>query len=615
MSEYAIDRRDLDFLLFEQFGVDKLGERYSRYADMDRDFYDTVFDSIVDFYRNEVAPLRQSSDKTACRLENGQVYVPEAYKELYQRYGAGGWIAAGRNPDFGGMGLPAAFNLMINGLGIAADPSFMFYPGLTVAAGHLIENFAEEELKNLLVPKMYSGEWTGTMCLTEPHAGTAVGDIRTIATPVEGTKEYKIVGNKIFISAGDHQLTENIIHLVLAKVPGDPDGIKGISLFAVPKFRYDANGNITGPNDVSTTAIEHKMGINASSTCALAFGEEDACIGYLVGDRCKGIIAMFQMMNEARIACGMQGAAMASASYLMALEFAKDREQGTKVTDRSADAKRVKIIEHPDVRRNLMLAKAYSEGLWALLLQSAMYAEHAENTDNEEEKEKYNNLVDLLTPICKAYATDKGFKVTELAIQIHGGYGYTQEYGVEQYMRDVKIASIYEGTNGVQALDLLGRKMRQKHGQLFMTWVQEASMFLAQHGEHPRLGSQAQAIDKAKNALGEVAFNFTTQGKEDPELALIGATPFLEMFGHVEVARILLEQAIIADNALQGIYAEKSAETAEQQREICISNDEARFYDAKVKTCTFFVSSVLPQAIALKKEIMDNDRSALDVIF
>jgi alkylation response protein AidB-like acyl-CoA dehydrogenase len=615
MTAFKVDRRDVEFLLFEQFKIQDLGATYNRYADMNKEVYEEVLAQGIAFCANEMAPRRAEADELGCTLKDNQVYVPEWYGDIYKKYGADGWIAPGQNPEYGGMGMPMCIALVLQGLGIMADASFMFYPGLTVAAAHLIENFGADELKNLLVPKMYGGEWTGTMCLTEPHAGTAVGDIRTVAEPIEGTNEFKIKGEKIFISAGDHQLTENIIHLVLARIPGDPAGTKGISLFAVPKYRYDASGAITGPNDVKTTGIEHKMGINASSTCALSFGENDDCHGVLVGDRCKGIVAMFQMMNEARIACGMQGAAMASASYLFALDYAKEREQGAKVTDRSPDAPKVKIIEHPDVRRNLMISKAYSEGLWALLIQSSVYAEHAHYSEDEETKQKYNDLVDLLTPICKAYATDQGFKVTELAIQVHGGYGYVKEYGVEQYMRDVKIASIYEGTNGVQALDLLGRKMRQKGGQLFMTWVQESSMFLAQHTEHPRLGNLAQAIDKSKNMLGEVAFNFTAQGQEDAEFALLGATPFLEMFGHVEVARLLLDQALLADQKLEAIYADKGADTAEAKRELCVNNEEVRFYDSKIKTAQFFVSSILPKVGSLRKEIMDNDRSALDIIF
>jgi hypothetical protein len=492
----------------------------------------------------------------------------------------------------------------------------MLWGGLNSGVGHLVEAFAADWLKKLVTPKVYAGTWAGTMCLTEPQAGTAVGDLTTSARPIEGADgEYLITGNKLFITSGDHDLTENIIHMVLARVEGDAPGTKGISLFCVPKYRFDDKGKIGEFNDVRCTGLEHKMGIHGSPTCALAFGDDGECRGYLVGERTEGIRYMFQMMNEARIATGIQGAGAANASYQLALAYAKERIQGAKVTDRRPDAPKVAIIEHPDVRRMLMTAKSTSEGLRALLIEAAMYSDKADNHPDEKVRTNANDMLELLTPICKAYATDKGFRVTETAVQIHGGYGYVNEYGVEQQLRDTKIASLYEGTNGVQALDLLGRKMRLKGGAVFMTWLQSINMFVGEHKSHVRLAAQVDALDKAKNALAGTAMALQTQGKNDFEVALVGATPFLEMFGHVVVARLLLEQAIIADRKLQALADAKGVDGDEALKEFIADNTEARFYDGKVRSGRFFVDTVLPLVRAMGKAIETGNRDALDINF
>ncbi len=609
MPEFRINKRDLEFVLFEQFGVDKFGTIFDKYEGMTREDFAIIIDEAIRFAVEKLAPTNQPADTEGCRLENGQVYVPESYINLYKQYGEGGWIAPAHNPEYGGMGLPLPLSMAITEIGIGAASSFVFYPGLTVAAGHLLEVFGERELRELLVPKLYGGEWTGTMCLTEPHAGTAVGDIKSTATPIEGTNEYSIVGNKIFISAGDHQLTDNIVHLVLARAEGDPAGIKGISLFAVPKKRFDATGAITGPNDVAVTAIEHKMGINGSSTCSLAFGDNKDCRGYLIGERCKGIVYMFQMMNEARIVCGLQGVALASTAYESALSYAKERVQGTKVTDRSPDAPQVTIIDHPDVRRNLMIAKSIGEGARAMILQASLYSDGARFSNDEASRERYQQLLDFLTPVCKAYPTDMGFKAAEVAVQVHGGYGYVTEYLVEGYLRDAKIASIYEGTNGVQALDLLGRKMRVGRGALFMTWLDEVGKTIAPFKGHERLGDIHDAVVKAQNTVTGTAMHLGMTGRQDINLALLSATPFLEMIGHIETARLFLAQAGVADAKLQSIVGDDDAS------QVVRKNEEARFYDAKVKTARFFSQHFLPQVRTLGETIMANHRTALDIVF
>ncbi|TXD40666.1 acyl-CoA dehydrogenase [Lujinxingia vulgaris] len=614
MSEFLFDRRDVEFVLFDQLEVENL-VKLPRYQDFSRELFEMVLGEAVKFAGGKLAPTNEQADAEGVRLEDGKVILPESYPPLYKEFCEGGWFAPVHTPDYGGQGLPQSVGMAAIEAFIAAHPSFMFFSGLTVSAGHLIEVHGTERDVELYLEKMYTGEWGGTMCLTEPQAGSALGDLSTTATPVEGEDFYKIVGNKIFISAGDQNLTENIIHLVLARVPGDPEGSKGISLFIVPRERVNADGSIGESNDVAVTGLEEKMGIHASPTCSISFGDNDECRGWLVGERCRGLQYMFQMMNEARLVTGLQGVAIGNSAYQSALAYAKERAQGPKVTDRSESPKSVAIIEHPDVRRNLMTMKAYGEALRAMLINTAFLSDHAMYNEDEAVKTKSQDMLDLLTPICKAFCSDMGFKMTEIAMQVFGGYGYIKEYGVEQKMRDVKIASIYEGTNGIQALDLLGRKMRMKSGGLFLTWLQDTNEFLAELTEDETLGEMAKQVDAAKNALGEAAFGFTATGKKDPEYPLLHATPYLRMFGLVESARLLLKQASIAQTKLEAIWAEKGVSSGddEARKALIEQNDDARFYENKVKTASFFIYQILPEARAILKSIQSGDRSALDV--
>ncbi len=615
MSEFRIDRRDVDFNLFEQLKIDEL-TKLSRYADYDKETFEIVLAQAQRFSQERLAPTTEQADAEGCRLEDGKVYLPECYESLHKEFCEMGLFAPVHNPEYGGMGLPHSLGMALVEFFISAHPSFMFTPGLTVAAGHLIEAFGTDRDIDLYLEKMYTGQWGGTMCLTEPQAGSALGELTTTAAPVEGEEYYQIRGNKIFISAGDHQLTENIIHLVLARAEGDPEGIRGVSLFIVPKLRVNEDGSVGELNDVTVTGIEEKMGIHASPTCALSFGDAGDCRGWLVGERCKGISYMFQMMNEARLITGLQGVAIGNAAYQIALDYARERKQGPKVTDRDKNAESVAIIEHPDVRRNLMTMKAYGEAIRALLYHSAFLSDHALYGEDEARKAKSQDLLDLLTPICKAFASDMGFKMTELAMQVLGGYGYIKEYGVEGLMRDVKIASIYEGTNGIQALDLLGRKMRQKGGGLFLAWLQDANEFLMPLLEDPEFGPVAKEVDKAKNTLGEAAFGFQQLGKQDPEYPLLHATPFLRMFGLVESAQLLLKQATIAREKLGEIWEDRGIDSSDREarRELMEANENARFYENKIATMEFFVFQILPEGRAILKSIQSGDRSALDVI-
>ena len=611
---FQYDKRDVEFVLFEDVEIAKLLS-YAKYSEFNDELFKMVLDEGFKYAADRLAPRSAPADEEGCVLEGGQVRVPSVYEEIYDEFRSAGWYAPVHNPEFGGQGLPKVLGMALTEFFIAANASFMFTPGLGMAAGHLIEEFGDQKQRALYVEKLYTGDWGGTMCLTEPQAGSAVGELSTTAEPVDGEDYYRIAGNKIFISAGDHQLCENIVHLVLARVKGDPPGIKGISLFVVPKFRPNEDGSPGDPNDVRVTAIEEKMGIHASPTCALSFGDDGDCRGWLVGERCQGIRFMFQMMNEARIVTGLQGSALGNAAYARALEYAKERRQGPKVTDRSPDASSVAIIEHPDVRRNLMLCKAYGEGIRALLYRAAYLADVAENEPDAEQAERAQDLLELLTPLCKAFSTDTGFKMTELAMQIHGGYGYIREYGVEQYMRDVKIASIYEGTNGIQALDLLGRKMRIKGGGAFLTWLQACNEFLETVKEHPELGAVAKEVDGAKNALSEAAFGFVATGKKDPEYPLLHATPFLRLFSLTECGSLLLHQAKVAFERLENIWSASGVDgsNADARRELAARNDDAKFYENKIATAKFFAHQILPEAHGILRSIQSGDRSALDV--
>ena len=614
MGEYLVDKRDLEFVLFEHMKIGDLGD-LPKYADFTQEDFELILGEAIKVATDLIGPLNTVGDRTGTKLVDGEVVLPEGWTDAYKRFSQAGWVSPSGDPGFGGQGLPFSLGAAITELFFGANASFMFFPGLTASAAHVIHEFGTDAQRALYMERMYSGTWTGTMCLTEPQAGTDVGAATTSATEVEGSAHFLIRGNKLFISAGDGPMGENIVHLVLARVPGDPPGTKGLSLFIVPKFRHDENGNITGSNNVVTTAVEHKMGINASPTCALSFGDDGDTHGYLLGERRQGIVAMFKMMNEARISCGIQGAAIGNVSYQHALRYARERVQSAKATDRSPDAAGVPIIEHPDVRRNLLTMKSLSEGLRALLLQAAYWFDQSVNSADEADATRYRDLVELLTPICKAYATDQGFRITELGVQIFGGYGYIREYPQEQYMRDIKIASLYEGTNGIQALDLLGRKMRLKGGALFMNWLQVANGSLEKLKDHEGLGDLVTEVEKAKNALAEVVFTLPALGKQDPELFILQATPFLEMFGHVEVGRQLMLQAVLAWDKLEAIYAKAGADDDEAKRQLLHADPDARFYQGKVESARFFAHEYVPRALRIARGIKAADRSPLDIVF
>lgn len=600
--EYNVNRRDVDFILKEQMHYEKLLE-LPAFKDYSLEMFDMVLDQALKFAQQEVAPINASSDKEGCQFDGKNVKAPKGFKELYQKFAENGFIGSDVPTTYGGQGLPFSVVMPMSEFFSGSSVAFMMYPGLTRGAAHLIETFASEELKNIYVQKMYSGQWGGTMGLTEPQAGSSVGDIKTIAEP-QADGSYKIKGGKIFISSGDHDLTENIIHLVLARIPGDPEAsTKGISLFVVPKIRVNKDGTLGEPNDVRTVNIEHKMGIKGSATCTLAFGDNDNCIGYLVGNRMAGMKQMFQMMNEARLLCGMQGLSIAGAAYESALAYAKVRVQGQGKT----------IVEWPDVRRMLMVQKATVEGLRALLYMTAFYEDMGKYHPDAEKREYYEGFADLLTPMCKSYGSDQGFRVTELAMQTYGGYGYISEYPVEQYMRDVKISSLYEGTNGIQALDLLGRKLSLRGGQVVQQFYQMIDEFVTANQNTPVLKNELSEFKKALDSVAQTAMSFMEMtGRGDFNYPMLSATNFLNMFSGVVIGYFLMEQAVIAQKKLEVLLKEKVDEPS-QQKTFIKQNDEARYLDGKIKTARFYIHNILPEVRSKAKIIQSGDRSALEI--
>jgi len=615
MADFLVDLRDIKFVVFNQIGVDKLLEQ-EKFSEYDADDFEALLEEAVKQAKDIFFPLSATGDEIGAQWKDGKVTMVPGTKEAWELMRENQLIGMNMSSEFGGMDLPQMVFTAVQDVFVGANPALALTPMLTTGAAHLIEEHGTDELKKLYVEKMYTGEWTGTMCLTEPGAGTDVGNSKTKAyRQDDGT--YLIEGNKIFITSGDHDLTENVIHPVLARIEGDPAGTKGISLFVVPKYLVNEDGSIGEFNDVRCTGIEHKMGIHASPTCQMAFGEDGKCRGWLLGNERDGMKIMFQMMNEARIGVGLQGAATANAAYQTALAYTKERLQGPHISRfKDPTAPRVAIIEHPDVRRMLMLQKAYSEGMRALLYTAAYYGDLAETLEDKEEAEKYHGLVEVLTPIAKAYCSDMGFRVTEWAMQCHGGYGYCHEYGVEQMMRDVKIASIYEGANGIQAMDLVGRKLSLKMGAYFMSVMNQVGEFIEAHKEHPELGAEVKKLEGARDAVNESAMYFAMTGASDVTIPLLNATPFLEVFGDLMIGKLLLEQATIAQDKFASIAADKNVnlKRSKKVKALLEDDEEAAYLWNKVKTAQFFANTVLPLAPAKAEAIKAGDKSAMEVV-
>jgi alkylation response protein AidB-like acyl-CoA dehydrogenase len=589
MSHFKLNEKDIFFILKEQLAYGRLCE-LERYRELDEDTLDMLVTEAVKFARGVVAPLQEVGEEWGVKFENGQVRCAPEFREAFKLYGETGWIAAARDTTYGGQGFPHMMRIVINDMMYGAAQCFNITPSLTHGAAHLIEAFASDELKERFVSKMYGGVWAGTMCLTEPNAGSNLAAVRTVAVP-EGD-HFKIKGNKIFISSGDHDIADNIIHLLLARIQGAPEGIKGISLFIVPKIRVNPDGSLGEGNDVVCTAVEKKLGLHASPTCALNFGDNDACIGYLCGQEHRGLAHMFQMMNQARINTGVSGTTLASLAYQNALAYTKERVQGTDVAGRKPGY--VPIIDHPDVRRMLLWMKATVDGMRSMIYSGAFWSDLALELPEGDDKGRYQALLDFMTPIIKAYCSDMGFRVCETAVQCLGGYGYCKEYHVEQYLRESKIASIYEGTNGIQSLDLMGRKMRINNAAPFKAYKEELEGFLEKQKGHPVLGQAVSGLSRVAERMFEVAQQMGAMAQSDTLQWASHTYPALLCFGDVTIVWRLLDMACVAQKTMD-------------------EGRESDFYRGKVLQATYYAGVTLPLTLARLDTCLRQGREVLDM--
>ena len=546
MSDLLSDQRDIEFVLFEQLRAHELCA-HEPYQEFSRDLFEMIMTESLKMSTNEAMPCNAVGDRDGCRLQDGQVRVPVAFHKPWRLFTEWGWIVLTEPPEVGGQGVPEVIGLTSSEYALAANYSFYSPLTLTKGAAHLIQNFGTDEQKNRYMFKMLEGKWAGTMCITEADAGSDVGAIKTTAKRnTDGT--FSISGSKTFISCGDHDLTENIIHALLARIEGAPAGTRGISCFLVPKYRVKDDGRLGEFNDVKVIGLEEKMGLHGSPTCAMNFGEDGKCVGELLGEENRGMRVMFQMMNEARLVVGLAGMAMASTAYLHALEYAKGRVQGTDFRETGKpDALGVAIIRHPDVRRMLMYMKSLVEGMRGIIYYGAYCMDRVTIASIDEDRNKWQGFVDLLIPVIKGYSTEMGFRVVETAIQVYGGYGYVREYPVEQLLRDCKITSIFEGTNGIQAIDLVGRKLGMKGGSIFDRFLGEIGDFVALARENENLKRDIHKLEAAKDAVAQVGFFLRSQLRQDATLPLLYAHDFLHLFGDLVVGWQLLWQANIAD--------------------------------------------------------------------
>jgi alkylation response protein AidB-like acyl-CoA dehydrogenase len=610
MAQLISDRRDIDFVLYEQMGTDWLLQT-ERYNDMNRKMFDMIISEARNFGIKEILPTYTEGDRTGAQFVNGEVKAPECFRRPHRLYVENEWLSLTEDPEYGGQGLPQVIAAAASEYLVGANFAFTAYGTLGHGSGKMVELFGTEKQKELFLKKLYTGNWGGTMVLTEPEAGSDLGALTTSAVKNEdGT--YSITGNKIFITNGDQDLTDNIIHPVLARVEGAPAGPKGISIFLVPKIWVNDDGSFGEFNDVVCTGIEEKMGLHGSPTCSLAFGGKGNCKGLLLGEENQGLMIMFYMMNEARLGVGLQGFLHGSAAYLYALNYARERKQGRNISEgKNPDAPQTPIINHPDVRRMLMWMKAHVDGMRSFIYYVATCFDRVKCTPDEAERARYNGLIELMTPLVKAYCTDKGFDICIQAIQVYGGYGYTQEFPVEQLARDCKITSLYEGTNGIQAMDLLGRKLGMNKGAVFMDFVTEIKKTVSMAREIPGLSDMAGKVSAAADTLAETAVRMgKTALSPEFKSAFSAAYPFLDAMGDVIMAWMHLWRAAVAAPALEKIVKDLQGE---KRKKKIAKNKHAAFYDGQLKTAAYFIDSILPVTLGKMNAITGKDHSITEM--
>jgi alkylation response protein AidB-like acyl-CoA dehydrogenase len=577
MPAFKAPLDDIRYLLNDVLDIGQLSA-LPGFEDATPEMIEEILAGGAAFCEDVLFPLNQTGDAEGVKLENGQVKTPSGFKDAYARYAADGWTAVSADANYGGQGLPEMVRFVMEEMLCSANLSFSMYPGLSHGAVSALMSHGSEELKQRFLPKLIDGTWGGTMCLTEAHAGTDLGIINTKAVPA-GDGAYKITGQKIFISAGEHDLTENIVHLVLAKLPDAPSGTKGISLFLVPKYLPTEEGGVGTRNGVTCGSIEHKMGIKASATCVLDF---DNATGWMVGEPHKGMRAMFVMMNGARLAVGLQGLGLSEVAYQNALAYAKERLQGRALTGpKNPDGPADPIVVHPDVRKGLLRIKAFNEGMRALAYWVGIRIDLEHRHPDPAVRQEATDMVALMTPVIKAFLTDKAFENTNIALQTLGGHGYIKEYGMEQYVRDARIAPIYEGTNAVQALDLVGRKLPMEGGRLVRRFFEFVKGDVDVAAAVDGLEDFAKALGASLYQLQKATMLLAERGFANPDEAGAAATEYLHLMGYVAVGWQWLRMATVS------------------QQKLAAGAGDKRFHEAKLKTARFYFSRLLPETATL----------------
>ena len=582
MPVYTAPTRDTRFIINEVLDLASYGNLPGFEMATD-DVTDAVINEGGKFCAEVLAPLNRIGDEHGCvRNEDGSVTTPPGFKEAFDQFREAGWGTLAHSEEFGGQGMPHVLGFVMEEFISSANQAFGMYPGLTNGAISALVAKGSDEQKAMYLPKMVSGEWTGTMNLTEPHCGTDLGMIRTKAVP-NADGSYSITGTKIFISAGEHDMSENIIHLVLAKTPGAPDSTKGISLFVVPKFLVNEDGSVGERNGVMCGSIEHKMGIHGNSTCVLNY---DGATGWMVGEENKGLAAMFIMMNAARLGVGIQGLSQAEVAYQNAVAYALDRRQGRALTGPAEpEAQADPIFVHPDVRRMLMDAKSFTEGMRALALWGGLLVDLTHKAQTEEERQQADLLLGLMTPVIKGYGTDKGYEVATNMQQVFGGHGYIEEWGMSQFVRDARIAQIYEGTNGVQAMDLCGRKLAQNGGAAVQAFFKHVGDEIAAAKEVAELKDMAEQLEKALGQQQAATMWFMQNAMQNPNHLGAGAHHYMHIMGIVTLGLMWLKMAKVA--------AEK----------VSTAGDDKAFYEQKLATARYYMDRYLPDAGALRRKL------------
>ena len=598
MSDVLVNLRDIRFVLYEMLGVEKLTE-YEYFADHSIETFDTVLDAAYKLAREVCWPAYAEMDRSGAVYDprSKKTRAPESMHRIWKAYREGGWHGQMAPAEVGGQQFPgsvaAATALMFNAANTAAH---MYVAGAAGAAG-LIQSFGSDALKQTYLEKLYGGEWAGTMCLTEPQAGSSLSDVKTTAVKANDGDYYLMTGTKCFISSGDHDLTENIVHPVLARIPGAPPGVKGISLFIVPKYRIDPGGGSGKFNDVVTAGIEHKLGLRGNATTTLSFGDNGDCHGWLLGEANRGLAYMFQLMNHARISTGLQATSLAANAYQHALQYARERLQGRKISEKDPSTPQAPIIKHSDVRRMLLAQKATTEGLFALLAYAAFLGDKERCSPDESARSAATDILDVLTPVCKAYGSEAAYDSIVLAIQCYGGYGFSEEFPLAQMLRDCKVFPIYEGTNGIQAMDLLGRKVVMKGGGAFRALLEEVAATVTEASRITALQEMAGKVSAALSEVGETTAQLGAIAMAgDIEAYMSGATPYLRMFSRLVLSWLFLWQSTIAQKALDA-----GASGAEQS-----------YYKGKLATARFYLNNELPHLHATAQILKAGERTALD---